>query len=65
MSKGEQKNDLNPCRRCGNKNQIIECPHGYWVVWCDVCFNSTPYKYTREEAIERWNRMNAHEKEKA
>lgn len=46
-----------PCKKCKNKNPIVEWKHGYWAVWCDICFASTPYCETKEKAIEVWNRV--------
>ena len=46
---------LKPCPFCGSKN-IRLCGITYHWVQCEKCLSSTAISYTKEKAIENWNR---------
>ena len=51
--------ELKPCPFCGGSAQCTNPTT--WQVWCAKCGAIGPWKITREEAIEAWNRRAAKE----
>lgn len=48
--------ELKPCPFCGSKNiRLWEKTTSPWVQ-CEKCLSSTATGYTKEEAVENWNR---------
>lgn len=49
--------ELKPCPFCGGE-AVRKCifPNRYFFVECKNCHVSLPFKGTKEEAIEAWNR---------
>ena len=54
--KRRKKREIKSCPLCGAKALAYEGYDGDWSVQCMKCSLTSPYKLTREEAIEAWNR---------
>ncbi len=51
-----KKKEIKRCPMCDSKAFAYEAYEDSWCVQCHKCSLTSPYKTTREEAIEFWNR---------
>jgi Lar family restriction alleviation protein len=47
--------EMKPCRFCGNENCVVDGTSLYHVT-CLKCEAHGPLEYTKEDAVEAWNR---------